>query len=239
MSLLRGFFDNDSIFGQLMSRCGIIIAANLLFVFCTIPVVTIGAGYAALYYTMMRCLRSSDPINPFSTFWRGLRENWKQGTLCFLAVVALGVLLYLEQFWCSQFTGWAAFLRYPLMALMVVLAILACYLFPVMAAFQCTLPGLLRNSIFFAMRNPISMVLILSANIVPIVLTYLDRNNLPLYAFLWLLFGFAAITLFNSSLLLRQFRRYLSVQERVPRHREESDLKQQRRTLAEMKKLDM
>ena len=32
MNLLRGFLDNDSAFGQLMTRCWIIIACNVLFV---------------------------------------------------------------------------------------------------------------------------------------------------------------------------------------------------------------
>ncbi|MCD8127543.1 MAG: hypothetical protein LUD82_08910 [Clostridiales bacterium] len=44
MRFLRGFMDNDSAFGQLMTRCGILIAANLLFILTLLPVVTAGRG---------------------------------------------------------------------------------------------------------------------------------------------------------------------------------------------------
>ena len=72
MNFLRSIFDNDSVFGQLMTRCGTIIAANLLFLLFSIPVVTTGAAWTALHYTMMKMLREKE-INPFKTFWNGCR----------------------------------------------------------------------------------------------------------------------------------------------------------------------
>ena len=82
MNFLRSIFDNDSVFGQLMTRCGTIIAANLLFLLFSIPVVTTGAAWTALHYTMMKMLREKE-INPFKTFWNGFRTNWKQSTVAF------------------------------------------------------------------------------------------------------------------------------------------------------------
>ena len=45
---LGGVFSNDSLFGQLMTRCGILVAANLMFIVCSIPVVTAGPALCAL-----------------------------------------------------------------------------------------------------------------------------------------------------------------------------------------------
>ena len=42
-------------------------------------------------------------------------------------------------------------------------------------------------------------------------LTYSDRSYLPLYAFLWVMFGFGAIALLTSYLLLSEFEPYLPV----------------------------
>lgn len=40
--LLGGVLSNDSLFGRIMTRIGIIIAANFLFVLTTVPVITAG-----------------------------------------------------------------------------------------------------------------------------------------------------------------------------------------------------
>lgn len=232
MNFLRGFLDNNSAFGKLMTRCGILIAANLLFVLCCIPVVTVGAGWAALYYVMFKVLYRDPELNPFRTFWAGLKENWRQATLLWLAGLALGAFLYLEQFWCSQAGGVVGLFRYGVLALLLVLVILACYTFPTLSVFRCTLPQLLKNCVYFAVRRPVTLVLVLCAHVLPVALTLLDRNNLPLYGFLWCMFGFSAVAMFSASLLLKLYRPYLEPQEE-----DEPDL--DRQALEDMKKLDL
>ena len=119
MNLIRSFLDNDSVFGKLMTRCGILIGANLMFILFCIPVVTIGTSCSALYYTMMKTLRGEDELNPFATFWKSFRENWKQTVPIWMALLILAVFLRLELFWCSQFTGLIAMFRYGIMAILV------------------------------------------------------------------------------------------------------------------------
>ncbi|MCD8160423.1 MAG: YesL family protein [Clostridiales bacterium] len=237
MRFLRGFMDNDSVFGQLMTRCGILIAANLLFVLSLLPVVTAGAGYAALYFTLLTCLREKS-CNPFSTFWQGFKSNFKQGTLSLLALAALGAVLWLEISWCDQFDGAMALFRYPLMAIGVAAVVLACYIFPVMAAFQVNFKQLLMDSVYFAVKRPVATVAMLIANIAPMTLTYLDRGNLPTYAFLWVLCGFSLVTMFNASLLLKSFAPYLA-QEEEEEAPAEGHVQTEREVLEDMKKLGM
>ena len=55
--LMSSFLSNDSAFGRLMTRCGVVIGANLMFVIFSLPVITIGASYAALEYTLFRMER--------------------------------------------------------------------------------------------------------------------------------------------------------------------------------------
>ena len=42
--LMSSFLSNDSAFGRLMTRCGVVIGANLMFVLFSLPVITIGAS---------------------------------------------------------------------------------------------------------------------------------------------------------------------------------------------------
>lgn len=237
MNFLRSFLDNNSVFGKLMTRCGILIAANLLFVLCSIPVVTAGAAWSALYYVMLETLYREPELNPFRTFWEGLKENWRQATVCWLGALALGAFLYLEQFWCSQFDGVIGMFRYPLLGLLLILAVLVCYGFPTLAAFHVTLPQLLKNCIYFAVKRPFTLILVLATNVVPLAVTWLDRNNLPLYAFLWCMFGFAAVAMFNASLLLKLYKPYLQTPEEEEALETVQPSEQQ--VLEDMKKLGM
>ena len=82
-------------------------------------------------------------------------------------------------------------------------------MFPVMAAFEDTLPGLIRNSLFFASKNPLRALLVVFINVFPMVLTYMDLQRLPLYSFLWVTFAFAGIAMIVSNMLVKDFNKYL------------------------------
>ena len=210
MNFIRHFLSNDSVFGRLMNRCGVLIISNLLFILCSLPIVTAGAGFTAMYYTMLKTLRGGGLNNRvLRTFWTGLKQNFKQATIAWIIMLALGVFLALELFWCSQMTGVLSLMRYGIMALLVVLVIIALYLFPVMAAFNGTLKELVVDSVYFAFTSPVNLVLILFANFFPLFLTYANLELLPLSAFLWAMFGFGAVAMFCSSRLLPKFRPHL------------------------------
>ena len=236
MNWTRSFLDNNSRFGQLMTRCGILIAGNLLFLFFSLPIITIGASWTALSYTMMKTLRQEGEVNPFRTFWEGFRENWKQATAAFWLLAALGGFLLLELFWCSQASGWVALFRYGLLALLLAEGVVALYLFPVMAAFRGTLTELARDCVFFAVRRPVTLLLLLFAHSAPVLITYLDAQRLPLYAFLWCLTGFSGIAMYGGSLLLRQFSPLLDRGERGETPPEEQS---EQEILEEMNRLGM
>ena len=209
MNWLRSFLSNDSVFGQIMWRCGVIIGANLLFIVLSIPMITAGAAYAAMHYTMLKTLRGNGQIRLFPTFWEGLKQNWKQATIAWLILLVIAAVLVLELFWCSQFAAPVRYFGYGLMALLFVLLVVALYLFPTMVAFEATLKQLVMNSIYFAIRRPHYLIIILFANIFPPALTYMYFEYLPLAAFLWCMLGFGAIAMFTDSLLVKQFKPYL------------------------------
>lgn len=130
------FLSNESRFGRLMTRLGILMAANLMFLISCIPVVTAGAGLCALHHTLLKTLRGDGEINPFVQFLLGFKRNFRQATAAFLLLLMLAVVLTLEIFWCSQFTGPVAAFSYGLYAIAMVALVLALYLFPTMAAFD-------------------------------------------------------------------------------------------------------
>lgn len=207
--LLGGFLSNDSTFGKIMTRAWVLIVANILFVFCTIPVVTIGPGFAALHYTIMKMLRGDGDISPFSTFWKGLKENFKQSAILWIVLLGLFAFLRLEWFWCGQFGGIFLMFRIGLGAVGISLFVTELYAFPTMAAFEAGFRELLKDSIFFAFRKPVYLVVILLINIGPILYTFINIDLLPLYAFIWVTCGFSLVCLVTDSLLLKEYEPYL------------------------------
>ena len=202
---INAFLSNDSRFGRLMTRLGILIGANLLFVLCSLPLVTLGAGWAALEFVMFKTLRSDGVVNPFKLFWQGFRENFRQATLTWLGTLLFAALAWVDVRFLLYLGGAAAKWRYAVYAVALALLIELIYLFPTMACFHNKLPVLLRSAWVFALRKPLKLLVLLIFHVVPLLLTYADAQRLPLYAFLWCFFGFAAIAMLTARLLLPAF----------------------------------
>lgn len=225
------FLDNDSPFGRVCTFLGTVIAVNLLFVVTLIPVVTAGAGLCGMYYAMLKLVRYKE-INPLAEFWRGFRDNFKKATLTLLGVVAAAAFLAVDLRTCALMTGPLRYCSTVVYGAIIALAVLAMYLFPVMAAFEGKMKDTLKLSVYFAGGNLPGTAAIAVLNVVPLVLTYINPAMLPLAAFLWCLGGFAMIAFCNSMIMMRRFARHL---EPLEADREEADRK---RILEEMKMLE-
>ncbi|HAB94831.1 MAG TPA: hypothetical protein DCF49_08795 [Lachnospiraceae bacterium] len=242
MNLIQGFLDNDSFFGRFMTKLGIIIAANIMFVILSIPFFTIGAGFTALYYVMFRTLRNEGEVNPFKEFAEGLKKNFKQATIAWILFLVLIAFLLFDIRICNVAGGALEYLKIGAYAIVVMAVIVYLYLIPVMSAFEDTLPHLVRNALFFLGKKPWKAVVILFFDIFPFVLTYSDLKSLPLYAFLWVLCGFGLQAMLASALLLPEFAPYLPATESGPDEEPANARKAHEKTeeeiLEEMRKLD-
>lgn len=209
--LVRGFLDNDSYFGRFMTKFGIIIGANLMFVVFSLPVFTIGAGLTALYHVMFRTLRSGGVVNPFKEFWKGFKTNFRQATISWLVFVFITGFLTVDLQICAQATGHVRHLRFAIYAIMAAVIFLYLYLLPTMAAFEDTIPHLIRNAMYFIAKKPLRFVVIAFFDIFPLVLTYTDLKMMPLYAFIWTMCGFGLLAMLGATLLLPVFKPFLPV----------------------------
>ena len=184
------FFSNDSVWGQLMTRAWILIGANILFVIFSLPLITAGPAFAALYHVMLRTLRSDGEISPIKEFWKGFKGNFRQAFLYWILVLVLLLVGLLDIRFTVYMGGILTWFKYGIYLIGGTLLILTSFLFPVMAAFDDTLPGLVRNAFYFIGRNPVRALIIL-------------------YSFLWVTVGFSACAMTVSSLLIKDFNQFL------------------------------
>ena len=82
------FVGLDRIFGFL----GQLIALNLLWIVCFLPIITAGASTTALFYCTLKLHKDGD-IRVIHDFFR----SFKQSTLIWILMLAAGVLIHMEK----------------------------------------------------------------------------------------------------------------------------------------------
>ncbi|MBQ6337436.1 MAG: DUF624 domain-containing protein [Ruminococcus sp.] len=208
---VNSFMSNDSPFGKVMTKIGIIIAANLMFILFSLPVITIGASYTALYRVMLKTLRSGGVTNPFKQFWLGFKTSFLQSTAVWIVYALLMVAGYFGLRICWQAQGVMNYFQYAIYGVALILTLILIYTFPSIAAFEGKISAHIRNAIYFSFHKPWWIPVNLFFHIFPLYLTYSDPHMMPLYAFCWFFFGFGAITMLTARLLVKDYSKYLPI----------------------------
>lgn len=207
------FFNENNIIFVALNKIGDIILANLLFILCSIPLVTIGPSLTALYHCMLRTVKGNNN-GTVKTFFRAFRQSFRQSLIVWLGLVVVGLLLFLDTRFLLQTGSDTGKIFYYLSGIVLALVvILALYIFPVIAAFTNTLRNLLKNAFLFAFMHFPSTLTIAVISILPMYMTYHDLKLLPLYACCWFFFGFGLTAYINSFFFYRMFRPYLETSE--------------------------
>ena len=86
------FFSYDSRFSQILLRIAQCCYLNLLWLICSLPVFTAGAATTALYHVTLKMVKDEDGALT-GLFFRAFRENFRQATVLWLLLLAVGAAL--------------------------------------------------------------------------------------------------------------------------------------------------
>lgn len=205
--------NEDNVIHIFLNKLGDIIVANLLFLVCCIPIITIGPALTALYHCMLRTVKGNNN-GTTKTFFRALKENFRQSLIVWLGLLAVGFILFLNiRFLQNTASAVSKPLFYVSLGIAGLVIILALYIFPVIAAFANTTMNLLKNAYVFAFLHFPSTLAIAVISILPMFMTYRDVKLMPLYACCWFFFGFGLTAYVNSLLLYRMFKPFLEKED--------------------------
>lgn len=205
--------NEDNIIHIFLNKLGDIIVANLLFLVCCIPIITIGPALTALYHCMLRTVKGNNN-GTTKTFFLAFKENFRQSLIVWLGLLAVGFILFLNiRFLQNTASVVSKPLFYVSLGIAGLVIILALYIFPVIAAFANTTVNLLKNAYVFAFLHFPSTLAIAVITILPMFMTYRDIKLLPLYACCWFFFGFGLTAYVNSLLLYRMFKPFLEKED--------------------------
>lgn len=146
-------FSYDSTFSQTTLRVASSCYLNMLWLICSLPVVTAGAATTALYSVTLK-LVEGDGGHLMQRFFRAFRENFRQATVLWLIVLAGGAFLALDGYILyhlrASSTGavavfWTLLLA-VILAAAVAYAVILAYVFPLTASVVNTNLAMLKNS---------------------------------------------------------------------------------------------
>ena len=153
--MFRKFLNPDNALMITMTQITDCIFLSLFWLLGCIPVVTIGASFAALYDATFRGFRRLDK-HCWSRFGQVYKDNWKSSvapTLVFLAAISL-LIRVLVRLWNSAVAGSISWMLFSGGAFVGVLVLgMLSLLFPVLSRFENSFAGLLKNTVFLAMAN--------------------------------------------------------------------------------------
>lgn len=176
---MNQLFSTEGILYKFLNTTGNIILATSLWLVGCIPVVTIGASTAALYYTVVKSVRREVGY-VHSEFWRGYKLNFKKGVAATVLLLALGSVLGLEMRMVLQNSVEVSRIWYSLCGLLILLMVLVTlYLFPVMSRFDMKLGRLCMLSFVISVRYWY-ITAALAAGLVAVALAQLYLLPLPL-----------------------------------------------------------
>ena len=150
---MNQIFNPENFFWKCFDKMADTLGLSLLWLLCSLPVVTIGPACAALYDAAARCVRGGEPA-PYRRFLRTFRRELKPAVLCWLVWGGALLLLFCGYRIAAALAADSgsramAVLSVAYLVLMALPAGVLCWLFPLLSRFTYTFPALNRAALQF------------------------------------------------------------------------------------------
>lgn len=204
-----GIFSENSSLMQFLGKMGDLMILNLLFVICSLPLVTVGASLTALYrVTILRA--RGDESSILRLFWSAFRANFRQATFLELLMLVFAALACMDLYLLYHGVAGESLLIVILCLLPVAIYLMVhSYVYPLCAQFENTVEQTIKNAFILAVGHlPISLV-VTALNLSPLIILAVSGELFEKTLVLWLLLGFAVEARINERLLHRVFKPFL------------------------------
>ncbi len=212
--MFQKLFSTENPVWRAMDRMGDLMILNFLFIFFSIPIVTIGASTTALYTMTFKLLDETEG-NIIKNYFKAFKNNFKQATAIWLVVLSAGLFLAYDAYLSYVSTSIIAKILMGVIILVaLVYAMWVSWIFPVQSKFDNPVKVNMKNAALMMVIHMFPTTLLITVlNIVPLLLlwfyTSLFFAVLPFVAFLM----FAFIAYNNSKQLKKAFANYIPESE--------------------------
>ena len=190
-------YDNPVMMG--LGKVMDLITLSVLWLLCSIPVITIVPATAALYYVTLKIARKEEYRVVFG-FFRAFRDNLKQGIGLSAVFMAAGALLYLDyRIMTLQGESLNSVLQTVFLLFAVITAAVMLYTFPLQAQFENRIFRTLKNAMLFSLMKLPNTLLLLLLHSIPVLVILVSPEIMAKTVPLWLIL-FPATAAYLSSL---------------------------------------
>lgn len=151
---MGNLFNLDGPVLQFINKLVYSVYLNILWFICCIPIVTVGASTTALFYVSLKVAKNEEG-NLTKAFFHSFRENFKQGTIIWLILLGVGIVLGIDGYVLYHMRFENAFWTLCTAIFFVAAAaygVVLMYIFPLLARFDNTVGAMFKNALFIGIR---------------------------------------------------------------------------------------
>ena len=203
-------FRMDSPLMRFLTKIADLMVLNILFCVTSIPLITIGASWTALYSVTLKMVRDEEG-SVSRSYFRSFRQNFRQATLLWLGVLVVLALLVLDiRVLNGMAEGTAPGLLRVGVEILALLGIMVLqYLFPSLARFEASLADTLKNACMMALAHLPKTALMTAAAVGAVWITLINNTTIDVGLMVWPLIGFSLMAFGNSGILRKIFDNYV------------------------------
>lgn len=206
---MGALFNLDNPVWNFMGKVADLVILNVLVIFCSIPIFTIGASWTAMYFVTIRMVRKEEGY-VIKDFFRSFKENFKQATIIWLIILAV-VAVFAGDIWIYNMIPE----QIPQIIMLVVMVLgflvlgTVVYVFPLLSRFDNTTKNTIKNAFLLSIVNiPYTLIFIILMAI-PIILTIYVLELFPII----IMIGVSLPAFLMSLMLVRIFRKLEPVEK--------------------------
>lgn len=203
---MGGFLSFNSPLMRFMSKVTDLIILNLIFIFFSLPLFTIGSSMTALYYVALKMADNTEGSIP-KQFFNSFKSNFKQATVIWLIIVAAVMVFWIDiSAFIRNQEHYASPVKIIVFIFGIVLVVTALQVFAVLAKFDNTIGQTIKNALVIALTQLIKSIAILAFWLLPIAAVIINLRLLPVI----ITVGFSAPAYLSSLLLNSTFDKILN-----------------------------
>ena len=200
--MFKSLFDPDSAFGRATETVLNLVILNVLWLICSLPIITIGASGAALYSVLFKMVEDKD-TRITRQFFAAFRGNARRATgIWLILLVVIGLCAF-----DLCFAEWMDSFLWKMVAVLglQIVGMICTFLFPLLARYENTWRNQLRNALLLSVANLPRMALVWLMWGAMIAITVYSFETLYAMLLIWLLLGYSLLSYFTLRILLPVF----------------------------------
>lgn len=205
---MNRLFDLDNPVMRFLGKLFDLMYLNLLFLLCSIPIITIGASLTAMYSVALKMVKNEETYIG-KDFFKSFRMNLKQGTIIWIIFLLIGWLLYADTQIINAMTiSLEKPLRIGIFSISLIIFCMFTYVFPILARFINSVKVTIKNSLLMSIAHlPFTILFILIDGLIVFIAT---RSGYALYTtlFVGMIGGVAGVAYIQSVFFRKIFKRY-------------------------------